>query len=387
MLFNTPDLGKAELAVIAATDRLREDLNYAARTPLRWYGLLRRSTFARAIRGSNAIEGYKITVDDAMAVVEGEEPIDPKDETWMAVNGYRMAMTFVLQKAEDQFFSFSAELFKALHFMMVGYSLNKNPGRWRPGPIYVRDEKTGEQVYEGPPQEKVQDLVDELLLALNAADGTPSLVRAAMAHLNLVMIHPFSDGNGRMGRSLQTLVLARTGVTAPLFSSIEEYLGRNTLDYYNILAEVGGGAWHPEHDASPWIRFCLTAHYRQAMTLLRRRREIQKICDQIESILRRLRLPERGVLALADAALGYRVRNATYRNAADVSDAVAGSDLRALVKANLLEAHGEKRGRFYLASPSIMEIRVKVAEPKPVADPFKDNVILEGSAQGNLFPT
>jgi len=377
MLFLTPDLGQAELAVLAETDRLRAELNYAARTPLRWYGLLRRSTFARAIRGSNAIEGYRVTVDDAMAAVEGEEPIDPKAEAWLAVSGYRTAMTFVLQKAEDEFFTFSAELLKALHFMMVGYDLKRNPGRWRPGPIYVRDEETGEQVYEGPAWETMPGLIDALLAELNAVNSTPPLVRAAMAHLNLVMIHPFSDGNGRMARCLQTLVLARTGVTAPLFSSIEEYLGRNTRDYYEVLAEVGGGAWHPERDASPWIRFCLTAHYRQAMTLLRRTREIQKICDQIEAMLRRLKLPERGVLALADAALGYRVRNTTYRSAADVSEAVAGNDLRALVKAQLLEPHGEKRGRFYLASPQIKEIRAKVAEPKVVPDPFKESSILE----------
>lgn len=383
MLFHSNDLGQAELAVLAETDRLRAELNYTARTPLRWYGLLRRSTFARVIQGSNSIEGYNVTVDDAMAAVEGEEPIEPKNEAWMAVSGYRTAMTYVLQKAEDQFFSFSAELLKALHFMMVGHDLKRNPGRWRPGPIYVRDDSTGEQVYEGPPWEMLPGLLDEFLADLNAVNATPPLVRAAMAHLNLVMIHPFSDGNGRMARCLQTLVLARTGVTAPLFSSIEEYLGRNTRAYYDVLAEVGGGAWHPEHDAGPWIRFCLTAHYRQAMTLLRRTREIQKICDQIESMLRRLQLPERAVLALADAALGYRVRNTTYRSAADVSEAVAGNDLRGLVKASLLEAHGEKRGRFYLASPPIKEIRAKVAEPKVVPDPFKETSFLE-KGQGSI---
>ena len=53
-----------------------------------------------------------------------------------------------------------------------------------------------------------------------------------MAHLNLVMIHPFEDGNGRMSRALQSLVLARDHIVAPEFASIEEYLGRNTPAYY-----------------------------------------------------------------------------------------------------------------------------------------------------------
>jgi Fic family protein len=84
--------------------------------------------------------------------------------------------------------------------------------------------------------------------------GTNALVRAAMAHLNLVMVHPFRDGNGRMARCLQTLVLAREGILAPEFSSVEEFLGRNTDEYYKVLGDVGAGK-HPERDASPWIRY------------------------------------------------------------------------------------------------------------------------------------
>ncbi|MCK9899146.1 Fic family protein [Frankia sp. Cpl3] len=63
-----------------------------------------------------------------------------------------------------------------------------------------------------------------------------------MAHLHLVSIHPWADGNGRMSRSLQTLMIAREGVLAPEFSSIEAWLGRpgNTWEYYRELAARGG---------------------------------------------------------------------------------------------------------------------------------------------------
>ena len=61
----------------------------------------------------------------------------------------------------------------------------------------------------------------------------------------------------------------------PLFMSIEEYLGRNTQKYYDVLAEVGRGSWQPGNDARPWIRFILTAHLRQARTMLRRVRETE----------------------------------------------------------------------------------------------------------------
>lgn len=309
-----------------------------------------------------------------MAAVEGEDPVDSKDEAWMAVTGYRAAMTLVLQKSEDRFFSFSTELLKSLHFMMTSYDLSKNSGLWRPGPIFVRDDATGDHVYEGPPMESVHPLVTELVADLNSdppQHGVPDIVRAAMAHLNLVMIHPFSDGNGRMARCLQTLVLARSGVIAPIFSSIEEYLGRNARTYYDVLATVGGGGWHPERDARPWVRFCLTAHFRQAMTLLRRAREIQKLWDELEVMVKRLGLPERSVAALADAALGYRVRNPTYRNAAEVTNTVAGRDLKALAQAGLLSPKGERRGRYYVAAETVMAVRRKVAEEKSIPDPFE----------------
>jgi Fic family protein len=126
----------------------------------------------------------------------------------------------------------------------------------------------------------------ELIQDMNAPSDVPVLVRAAMAHLNLVMIHPFSDGNGRMGRALQTMVLSREGIVDPRFSSIEEYLGRNTTEYYKILQETGQGAWHPERDTLPWIKFCLTAHYRQAETLLRRIKEMERLNDILDRELK-----------------------------------------------------------------------------------------------------
>jgi Fic family protein len=279
----------------------------------------------------------------------------------------------VLQKAEDPFFAFSAELLKALHFMMVGYDLSKRPGRWRPGPIFIRDEATGEQVYEGPPMEMVPGLVAELVDEIGRPSDLPRVIQAAMAHLNLVMIHPFSDGNGRMGRCLQTLVLARAGVLAPIFSSIEEYLGRNTPAYYDVLAEVGGGSWNPERDARPWIRFVLVAHYRQAHTLGRRIREAERLWEAIDGERQRAGLDDRTMGSLYNAAVGLRVRRPDHIDYADVSERVATSDLRKLVEAGLLRAVGDRRGRYYVASELLQGLNRRFQEErKPIPDPFDE---------------
>jgi hypothetical protein len=80
--------------------------------------------------------------------------------------------------------------------MMASYDLDNRPGLWRAGQIFVRDGTTGEIVYEGAELDQVPGLMAELVADLNDDSNTPPTVKAAMAHLNLVMIHPFRDGNG-----------------------------------------------------------------------------------------------------------------------------------------------------------------------------------------------
>jgi Fic family protein len=387
-LFQTPEPADAELSVLAEIEELRGQLRwYVVTEPRRWVGSLRRISMARAIQGSNSIEGFVVTLEDAAAIEIGEEPFDASTETTLALTGYRNAMTYVLQLASDPDLRFNEQLLKSLHFMMTGYDLTARPGLWRSGSIFVSNVQTGEITYEGPPVEQVPPLMQHFTDWLNgltrptpsgpASSTTPTLVAAAMAHLNLVMIHPFRDGNGRMARCLQTLVLAHDGVVAPQFSSVEEYLGRNTDQYYRVLADVGGGHWQPERDARAWVRFMLTAHLRQATTMLRRVKESERLGGEIDREIEQLGLPERTHAALFDAAMGFRVRNGTYRasvaQADAISDNVASRDLRQLVDVGLLEAVGERRGRSYVASERLRELRIRtsrVREPHDPADPF-----------------
>lgn len=373
MVFQLPTIDREEERALARIEDLRTRLRHYVAEPRRWSGMLRRTALARAIQGSNSIEGYRVDLDDALAAVEGDEPLDAQSETWAAVVGYRNAMTYVLQLANDPHFSLDGTLLRSLHFMMTGYDLRRKPGRWRTGPIYVRNDSTGETVYEGPDAEDVPRLVDELVADLNRdGAGVPVILRAAMAHLNLVMIHPYSDGNGRMARGLQTLILAREGILAPQFSSVEEYLGANTDAYYAVLAEVGGGRWQPRRDARPWVRFMLTAHFRQAGTLLRRVKQAEALWVRLDAVVARAGVPERTVAALFEVAAGRRLRRGSYLAIVEpsVSEAVATRDLRALVEAGLIEARGERRGRFYVATAEVAGLREKTRSGRSEADPF-----------------
>ncbi len=373
MIFRLANLPEDCAHVVAAIDTLRAQLRYATSDERRrWNGVLRRNTFARAIQGSNSIEGYHVTEDDAVAAVDQDEPLDEKTEAWMAVVGYREAMNYILRLADDPHFVHNQGTLNALHYIMVRFDAKANPGRFRRGSIWVKNEASGKTVYEGPDISLVPGLISELIASLNEDNALPVMVRAALAHLNLVMIHPYADGNGRMSRALQSMVLAREGVLDPTFSSIEEYLGRNTADYYTVLGETGQGAWNPQRDALPWIRFCLTAHFRQAETLLRRTTEMERLWNVIEQELQSKKLNERLMFALSDAAMGWRVRNLGYRKHVDVSEEVAGKDLRLLVDNGYLVPQGEKRGRVYVASPHLQQLRdASRVAAKPTTDPFQ----------------
>lgn len=371
VLFQPPRLTKVDRTVLAEIDAMRRDLRHHLHEQKRWTGLLRRTLQARAIRGSNSIEGYVVSLDDAVAAVDEDQPLSADDRTWAEIAGYRDAMTYVQQLGEDPHFAYEDALVRSLHFMMLRHDLTaKSAGRYRAGPVYVRNDATGEVVYDAPEADLVPGLVADLMEWLRDEDG-PVYVRAAMAHLNLVMIHPFRDGNGRMARALQTLVLARDRILAPAFSSVEEYLGANTDAYYDVLARTGRGSWHPENDTHDWIRFSLKAHHIQAQTVERRVREATLRYGAVLALTADHDLPERATAALFDAAQGLRVRRRVYERAAEVEPATAGRDLRAMVAAGLLVATGETRGRYYAASDALLKAtRVRPGERRPIVDPY-----------------
>lgn len=372
MIYQEPDLTSADLYVLSLIKEQREKLSmFASYNPRRWFGTLRKATLARAIRGSNSIEGYDASLDEAMAAVEEDEPpLDEKTETWLAINSYRSAMTYILQTCHDPTFEFGKQFLKSLHFMMLQWDMSKSPGHWRTREIYVVDDRLPDPVYEGPDHELVDGLIDELVDYVRSDTGTSVLVKAAMAHLNLTMIHPFRDGNGRMARALQTLVLSQDGLVHPIFSSIEEWLGRNTPEYYKALEQMSDGKWSPEYNTSPWIRFCLTAHYQQALTIIRRHEEYDALFERIEKLVRVAGLHERTTIPLFDAALGMRMTNSRYQREADVSVHVATRDLRMLVEEGYFEPKGEKRGRHYFGSEKLRRHRVDTRIKKPMPNPY-----------------
>lgn len=381
MIFQYPKLERQDRDVLEMIRQLRRDLRHQVNVnPVRWTGFLRRNTFARALQGSNSIEGFNADLSEAVAIVDEEKPETLEAETEKALTCYRTALTYILRLHDDPYAQINAQLIRSLHFMMLNYDMTMLPGQWRPGPIRVVNELTGKAVYDGPSPHEVPNLVDELVSQITDARSIESsTVLAAMAHLNLTMIHPFRDGNGRMSRALQTLVLTRNNVLSPVFCSIEEWLGRNTDAYYKVLGEIGKGEWSPKNNALPWVRFCLVAHYQQAATLVKRNVVIGRMWGEMEKLRKQHGLPERTELALMDAAFNYKVRNGRYRQENEISDVVASRDLKRLSDLGLLTPVGEKRGRYYVAAKLLEEIREMCADKIMAPNPYD---VIRGRSSG-----
>jgi len=368
MLFQTPPLSDREAEVIEEINTIRKELNLPRLRE--WPGLPWRAIHDRILQVSKNPALGNAFFENAGAAEDDERGAENPD-AWSAAPGYHAALSFVLQMADAPDFAIDEGTIRALHYMMAGHDPEKAPGRWRRESISVKEDSSGKAMYKTPHAKFIPALMAELIASLNANDEVPVFIRAAMAHLNLAAIHPFRDANGRMARALQTFVLARDGVSAPPFASIDEYLSVNTDEYYRILDEVDEGAWQPERDARPWVRFCLTAHFLQARTLLRRTEEYDRLWEELERDVKHRGLPERMISALAEAAIRGSLTAALYESATMASAHMAGDDLERLVEAGLLVATSDKGGRCYLATDALKAILARMRDPRPPdRDPF-----------------
>ena len=378
MLYPTPALTAADQRVLADIESMRTALGHqVATTPRKWTADLERFLTADAVAASNSIEGFKVSTVDVEDLIAGESDVDVSEENRQETLAYQHMMTYLQTLHDVPDFCYSKGLLNALHWMLQGHrhSSRKPAGQWRRGPVYVTDARNPNvAAYTAPEPEAVPGLMAELVDWLNAKDDTHPLIRAAMAHLHLVSIHPWADGNGRMSRSLQTLMIAREGVLAPEFSSIEAWLGRarNTWEYYRELASRGP-VYLPDQDVASWVRFNLTAYHQQSQTVHKRLDRSGQAWRILSEFAESNDLDERVVSALHDVAVAGRVRRSRYEQAEGLSLQQAQRDLRDLVTARVLQPVGRTRARYYLAGDRFPERAVDVtATPMTLTDPYRD---------------
>lgn len=332
MVYATPRISEQLASRLKELDALREALGLRAGVPSPWIGTLRRLVGASSVESSIAIEGYS----------------GGGDESQLAFADYARAMDHVAVMADDPVFEWCDRVILDLHFDACSFQRDSRPGRWRETPIVVTGPE-GANAYEAPDADQVGALMGEVVEWLREGDlEAHVVVRAAMAHLHTVSVHPFRDGNGRISRIVQSLVLAREGLLSPEFASIEEYLGSHTREYYAVLRSVQGGSYQPERDATEWVQFCIDAHIEQARLRLDQLSEAAARWGFLEDLVERRGWPDRLVIALEQSLTGGTDRS-TYEAEADVSPATASNDFRRLVDAGLIEQTGRGRSTRYHA--------------------------------------
>lgn len=353
MLFAVPRITEEIRAELVELDRLRSVLGVRAGGAGRWIGRLRRQLQASSMESSISIEGFHVADDEAVRLLSGERLEDPSDESLVALACYARAMEHVVTMAADPAFEWSDRVILDLHFDACSFQRDRRPGLWRAGPIGVTSPRGEGLAYRGPDVEEVPGLMAEVVQWLRGGDLDAHVaVRAAMAHLHLVSVHPFSDGNGRVARIVQSLVLARDGSLAPELGSIEEYLGRNTAAYYSVLAETQGGSYQPQKDASGWVTFCVRAHSKQAQRRIDQLAQASARWTYLETLVQQRGWPDRLVIALEQSFFGG-VDRLSYAHEAEISSASASADLRRLCDAALLVRRGSGRSTRYLPDENL----------------------------------
>ncbi|MEW6218777.1 MAG: Fic family protein [Thermodesulfobacteriota bacterium] len=202
---------------------------------------------------SSQIEGTQSSLSDLLLFELEEAPGVPLDDV-VEVSNYIAALNHGLRRLREGF-PLSNRLFREIHGVLLsrGRGSGKEPGELRRSQNWIGGSRPGNAVFVPPPHTAVPECMSAVERFLHAeSDGLPVLVRAALAHVQFETIHPFLDGNGRVGRLLITFLLCHAGLLREPLLYLSLYLKQNRATYYELLDRVRRtGDWEA------WLAFFL----------------------------------------------------------------------------------------------------------------------------------
>ena len=239
-------------------------------TPLFLYMYVRKEALL-----SSQIEGTQSSLSDLLLFESEEAPGVPLDDV-QEVSNYVAAMNHGLTRIREGF-PISLRLIREIHDILLskGRGSTKQPGEFRRSQNWIGGTRPGNALFVPPPPEFVMDLLSDLEAFIHAdTPGIPSLIKAGLVHVQFETIHPFLDGNGRLGRLLITFLLCTQGILKEPILYLSLYFKTHRRHYYDLLQRVR------EHgDWEAWIEFFLDGITETSLQAAEAAREILSLFE------------------------------------------------------------------------------------------------------------
>jgi Fic family protein len=188
---------------------------------------------------SSQIEGTQSSLCDLLLYEEAEAPGAPVDDV-EEVSTYVAALNHGLERLRNGF-PLSLRLMREMHAILLatGRGSTRQPGDFRRSQNWIGGTRPGNALFVPPPPHLVEDLMRDLERFLHEEEtGLPPVIKAGLAHVQFETVHPFLDGNGRLGRLLVTLYLCEQGILEEPLLYLSLYLKTHRTTYYALLQEV-----------------------------------------------------------------------------------------------------------------------------------------------------
>lgn len=237
------------LMSIAKIEAAEEVIRQAPLLPL-WEKQFKEDAVVRSVYHGTHIEGNRLQMDEAKDVLMGREILARPRDIQEVIN-YRRVMQYIDDEAKRGMERITEQVVLKLHRLVTEKILDEEKtGQYRNTQVVIKNSENGEVTFRPPPPLEVPYLMREFLYWVNKEDeDIHPLLRAGIAHHEFVRIHPFVDGNGRVGRGLATLMLFMGGYDIRRFFSLEEFYDKDAATYYEHLQKASAG------DLTSWLEY------------------------------------------------------------------------------------------------------------------------------------